>query len=193
MMSASRAAFLIASLSVGCYLGASGTPDAGDAGPSPDGGIGVSTGSWEQRVMHRLTRVEYDHTVRDLLGEPTSVASELPEDQTSALGYDNDGVALVTSPLLVERYFDVAGELAANLFGRLHPYAQPLTIVSEPNFGVPCSGLVAGQICGNDAGAWWNGDPNTGVWGIRPSLPNVPNDMVADGVTVPLAGTYDFS
>ena len=143
--------------------------------------------------MHRLTRVEYDHTARDLLGEPTSVASELPEDQTSALGFDNDGVSLVTSPLLVERYFDVAGELAANLFGRLHPYAQPFAIVSEPNFGLPCAGLGASQICGNDAAAWWNGDANTGVWGIRPSLPNTPNDLVASKVSVPLAGTYDFS
>lgn len=190
----SRAAFLLLSCTIGCYLGGSAGPGGGsDAGPSPDGGAPSPTASWTTRVMHRLTRVEYDHTVRDLLGEPTSVASELPEDQTSALGFDNDGVSLVTSSLLVERYFDVAGELAANLFGRLHPYAQPFTIVSEPNFNVPCSGLTAGQICGNDAGAWWNGDPNTGFWGIRPSLPNVPNDMVADGVSVPLAGTYVLS
>ena len=172
-----------------CFVG--GSPrslGARDAGASS-----ASSGSWQRRVMHRLTRVEYDHTVRDLLGEPQSVASELPEDQTSALGYDNDGVSLVTSAPLVESYFDVAGELAQRLFARLHPYSQAFTIVSEPNFGQPCTGLASDQICGNDAGAWENGDPNTGFWGLRPSFANEPNDLVRDGVAIDVAGTYDLS
>src|SRR6202035_2026719 len=119
----------------------------------PDGGTTVH-GSWTQHVIHRLTRAEYDNTVRDLLGEPTSVASQLPDDQQNALGYDNDGIALVTSPLLVEQYFNVALELTANPFARFRPYTQSFTVVEEPNYGVPCANVQLGQICGNDVGNW---------------------------------------
>lgn len=143
--------------------------------------------------MHRLTRAEYDNTVRDLLGEPTSVASQLPDDQQNALGYDNDGIALVTSPLLVEQYFDVAQTLVTNLFARFRPYTQSFTVVEEPNFGQPCANVTLGQICGNDAGAWWQQNASTGYWGIRPNLPAQPNEMMADKIPITIAGAYRLS
>jgi hypothetical protein len=143
--------------------------------------------------MHRLTRAEYDNTARDLLGEPTSVASQLPDDQQNALGYDNDGIALVTSPLLVEQYFDVAQTLVANLFARFRPYTQSFAVVEAPNFTQPCTNVSLGQICGNDSGAWWQQNASTGYWGIRPNLPAQPNEMIADKIPIAVAGTYRLS
>ena len=143
--------------------------------------------------MHRLTRAEYDNTARDLLGEPTSVAAQLPDDQQNALGYDNDGIALVTSPLLVEQYFNVAQTLVTNLLARFRPYTQSFTVVEAPSSLQPCSAVTLGQICGNDASAWWQQNPSTGFWGIRPNLPAQPNEMMADKIPINIAGTYRLS
>jgi hypothetical protein len=190
-----RLALLFVPLCAACFLGGANgsTPDAGNDAPAiPDGGTTIH-GSWTQHVMHRLTRAEYDNTARDLLGEPKSVANQLPDDQESALGYDNDGIALVTSPLLVEQYFNVAQELIANLFARFRPYTQGFVVVEEPNFGQPCQSVALGQICGNDAAAWWQGNASTGIWGIRPNLPAQPNEMMADKIPVTLGGTYRLS
>ena len=187
-----RHALLFVPLCAACFLGGASNGAGSDAASDavvPDGGA-LAHGSWTQRVMHRLTRAEYDNTARDLLGEPTSVASQLPDDPENALGYDNDGIALVTSPLLVEQYFNVAQELVGNLFSRFRPYTQCFVVVEQPNFGQPCTNVSLGQICGNDAGAWWQQSSATGFWGIRPNLPAQPNEMMADKIPVTVAGTY---
>ncbi len=189
-----RLAITIVPLCAACFLGgANGNgADAGsDAPVAPDGG--TIHGSWAWHVMHRLTRAEYDNTAHDLLGEPTSVASQLPDDQQNALGYDNDGIALVTSPLLVEQYFNVAQTLVTNLFGRFRPYTQSFVVVEAPGSGQPCTNVTLGQICGNDAGAWWQQNSATGYWGIRPNLPAQPNEMLADKIPITIAGTYRLS
>jgi mono/diheme cytochrome c family protein len=58
-------------------------------------------------VLRRLNRVEYENTVRDLLGIHVELQELLPED--SALhGFDNVGEALHTSSFLMEKYLQAA-------------------------------------------------------------------------------------
>jgi Protein of unknown function (DUF1592)/Protein of unknown function (DUF1588)/Protein of unknown function (DUF1587)/Protein of unknown function (DUF1585)/Protein of unknown function (DUF1595)/Planctomycete cytochrome C len=58
-------------------------------------------------VLRRLNRVEYENTVRDLLGIEIDLKELLPLD-TSAHGFDNIGEALHTSSFLMERYLEAA-------------------------------------------------------------------------------------
>ncbi len=58
-------------------------------------------------VFRRLNRVEYENTVRDLLGTPVELQDLLPAD-SSAGGFDNVGEALHVSPFLVEKYLEAA-------------------------------------------------------------------------------------
>jgi hypothetical protein len=64
-------------------------------------------------VLRRLNRVEYENTVRDLLGVPVELKELLPAD-TSAHGFDNVGEALHVSSFLMERYLEAA-DTALNL------------------------------------------------------------------------------
>src|SRR5262245_51435158 len=73
---------------------------------------GVETADVKRRtdsrvVLRRLNRVEYENTVRDLLGVQIDLKEMLPQD-TSAHGFDNVGEALHTSSFLMERYLEAA-------------------------------------------------------------------------------------
>lgn len=63
-------------------------------------------------TVRRLNRTEYNNTVRDLLGVTTEPASAFPPDD-SGYGFDNIGDVLTLSPLLAEKYLDVAEEIVA--------------------------------------------------------------------------------
>jgi hypothetical protein len=58
-------------------------------------------------VLRRLNRVEYENTIKDLLGIDIELKELLPED-SSAAGFDNVGEALHVSSFLMERYLDAA-------------------------------------------------------------------------------------
>jgi mono/diheme cytochrome c family protein len=64
-------------------------------------------------VLRRLNRVEYENTVRDLLGVDVDLKDLLPLD-TPAHGFDNVAEALHVSPFLMERYLEAA-EKALNV------------------------------------------------------------------------------
>jgi mono/diheme cytochrome c family protein len=65
-----------------------------------------------RRVMaRRLNRVEYNNTVRDLLGVDVRPADDFPQDD-SAYGFDNIAQALSVSPLLMEKYIASAERVA---------------------------------------------------------------------------------
>jgi hypothetical protein len=65
---------------------------------------------------HRLTRVEYANTVRDLLGVDFRAADEFPPDDTG-YGFDNIGDVLTVSPALMQRYLSAAENVAARAVG----------------------------------------------------------------------------
>jgi hypothetical protein len=59
-------------------------------------------------VLRRLNRVEYQNTMRDLLGIETDFAANLPPEGLSPDGFKNNGAALQMSALQLEYYLDAA-------------------------------------------------------------------------------------
>ncbi|HEX8914180.1 MAG TPA: DUF1592 domain-containing protein [Humisphaera sp.] len=57
--------------------------------------------------VRRLNRLEYENTVRDLLGVPSALRDMLPEDDLTD-GFDTGEKALSISPVHVQRYMDAA-------------------------------------------------------------------------------------
>jgi hypothetical protein len=58
-------------------------------------------------TVRRLNRVEYNNTIRDLLGVDFQPAADFPQDDIG-YGFDNIGDVLSTTPLLFERYLAAA-------------------------------------------------------------------------------------
>ena len=65
-------------------------------------------GSQNQTVLRRLTRYEYNNTLRDLLGIDLDFARDLPPEPLSADGFKNNGASLGVSPLQIEYYLKAA-------------------------------------------------------------------------------------
>ena len=74
-------------------------------------------------VLRRLNRVEYENTVRDLLGINVNLKEQLPEDG-SADGFDNAGAANHTSSFLMEKYLEAA-DTALNMAIANRPKPPP--------------------------------------------------------------------
>ena len=62
---------------------------------------------------HRLSRLEYNNTVRDLLGVDSRPADAFPPDGGGGGGFDNNSATLFIPPVLVEKYLSAAAELLA--------------------------------------------------------------------------------
>jgi hypothetical protein len=62
--------------------------------------------------IRRLTRFEYNRTVRDLLGDTSNPADVLPPEEEVA-GFNNQAAALTSSDLLIEQYMKVAEDVGA--------------------------------------------------------------------------------
>lgn len=60
--------------------------------------------------LHRLNRLEYDNSVRDLLGTRLRPASAFPPDGSSS-GLDNIAESLTLTPALLSAYYAAAGEV----------------------------------------------------------------------------------
>ncbi|HND55829.1 MAG TPA: DUF1587 domain-containing protein, partial [Pirellulaceae bacterium] len=74
-------------------------------------------------TIRRLNRVEYNNTVRDLLGVSFRPADDFPSDDVGH-GFDNIGDVLSVSPLLVEKYLNAAEKIASAAVAR--------TVVAKP-------------------------------------------------------------
>lgn len=61
-------------------------------------------------VLRRLNRVEYANAVRDLTGIQENLRDDLPADDTG-YGFDTIGEVLSVSPLLLEKYVDLAARV----------------------------------------------------------------------------------
>lgn len=65
-------------------------------------------------TMRRLNRVEYQHTVQDLLRIRYNPADDFPPDDTG-YGYDTIGEVLSLSPIMLEKYADAAERISETL------------------------------------------------------------------------------
>ena len=89
----------------GAGTGSGVGPGGGQAGPRDVNRVGI----------HRLNNVEYDNTVRDLLGvSSTPVASFIADEK--AFGFDNNADALRRSEAQYEQYFGAAASLTEAAF-----------------------------------------------------------------------------
>ena len=66
----------------------------------------------------RMTRFEYDNTVRDLLGDSTGPAANFPADEVSGI-FNNQADTLVVSQLLAEGYMTASELVAGNAVKKL--------------------------------------------------------------------------
>ncbi len=77
-------------------------------------------------TIRRLNKVEYNNTVRDLLGATSRPADEFPDDDTG-YGFDNIGDVLALPPILMERYLIAADRVLAEAI----PAAPPAPVKSN--------------------------------------------------------------
>ncbi|HTM49072.1 MAG TPA: DUF1592 domain-containing protein [Bryobacteraceae bacterium] len=77
-------------------------------------------------TAHRLNRVEYNNSIRDLLGVDFHPADDFPADD-AGYGFDNIGDVLSLSPVLMEKYLSAAEKISRRaIFGdpAIKPTAQ---------------------------------------------------------------------
>ena len=101
-----------------CAVALTGCTGSIGSGPRGGGGEEVVNDSIAKSLcvvdtpIRRLTRFEYNNTVRDLLGDTTQPANVLPPEEEVA-GFSNQAAALTTSDLLIEQYMKVAEDVGA--------------------------------------------------------------------------------
>ncbi len=80
-------------------------------------------------TAHRLNRVEYSNTIRDLLGVDFRASDDFPTDD-SGHGFDNIGDVLTISPVLMEKYLSAAERISARALGA-DPLPKPVEVSYE--------------------------------------------------------------
>lgn len=117
--------------SAGGEIGGGG-PGGSGVGPADPAACG-KTPQIGPTPMRRLAHAEYDHTIRDLLGDATGPSREFPAD-SPAMGYDNHA-GLTVSRTHATAYMDAAEAIARRAIADLTKL-------------LPCSAAAAGEeVC----------------------------------------------
>ncbi|MFO7561414.1 MAG: DUF1592 domain-containing protein [Enhygromyxa sp.] len=113
---------LVTLTALGCETAPADANSGSDTGSDPDADPDSNSASLPASCsgpidpgpapIRRLTRVEYNNTVYQLLGDNSRPADAFPADE-EASGFDNQATTLVVSPLLAEHYMHAAAQLAA--------------------------------------------------------------------------------
>ena len=126
--------------------------------PRPDDAVAAKFTSWlEQQLdanaiahpnpgapaIHRLNRLEYGNTIRDLLGLEIDVNSMLPGDD-SGYGFDNIADVLSVSPVLLEKYMSAARKIARTAVGAMDIPAEETEFIVP--FGTPTDTRVSEDL-----------------------------------------------
>lgn len=115
------------------------------------------------KVAHRLSRSEYNNTVRDLLGVTIRPADDFPADGGGGGGFDNNADTLFVPPILLEKYLAAADDVLAAATNRV--------IVEKP--------------------VWYASDRSTAVKNIRIFVRKAWRRPVTDDELNRLAGVYE--
>ena len=86
-------------------------------------------------MSRRLTRAEYDNTVRDLTGLDLKPSGTFPTDGAGGEGFDTVGDALFTSPIHVEQYLAAADRIVSAVWA--DPAARKRLVAAEPGPTLP--------------------------------------------------------
>ena len=134
----------------GCYRG---TPEEGEPQDTDPTGMGSEDGDDEpsggeqeadplpRQPLHRLNRLEYDNTVRDLLGTALRPAQAFGPDP-EANGFDNMAEQLALSPVLLDSYEDAARQVIADAIDERPVFS---TRVDAADLGV-AGGYAVGEL-----------------------------------------------
>ena len=87
-------------------------------------------------MNRRLSRMEYNNTVRDLFGVDLHPGDLLPSEGGGGEGFDNAGATLFTTPVLMEKYLEAAELVLGTIF--------PSSVSSEKD--QPSTALEADQL-----------------------------------------------
>jgi len=87
-------------------------------------------------TARRLNRIEYDNTVRDLLGVDLHAADDFPQDD-SGYGFDNIGAVLSLSPVLMEKYLKAAEKISRTAIFGVEPLKPTLVRLRSPDRNLP--------------------------------------------------------
>ena len=87
-------------------------------------------------TARRLNRVEYDNTVRDLLGVDLHPSDNFPQDD-SGYGFDNIGDVLSLSPVLMEKYLAAAEKISRTAIFGIEPLKPTLVRLRSPERSQP--------------------------------------------------------
>lgn len=83
-------------------------------------------------VIRRLNRVEYQNTIRDLMGVEFKAEVEFPPDD-SGYGFDNIADVLTVSPLLLEKYLQAAQTIVAEAVPETSRI-EPVVVIDGSDF-----------------------------------------------------------
>lgn len=123
-VSSKTGAFAVALASlVGAACGTGAIGDASGGSDQPPVTSNACTADPGPSPIRRLTRFEYDATVRDLLGDDSAPARAFPAEEESH-GFTNDANVLSVTPALAEAYMVAAEKLAARAVDKL-PFVLP--------------------------------------------------------------------
>ena len=117
----------------GATGGTGGASGAGGQGGAPPPQPGTDPG---RVTLHRLNRVEYNNTVRDLLGTARAPADDFPIDDRGS-GFDNIADVLTLSPLHIDNYYAAATALVD----------EALITASQRSRLVTCDLAAQGATC----------------------------------------------
>ncbi len=108
----------------------------------------TSAGDVGRVVLHRLNRVEYNNTVRDLLGTKLRPADDFPADD-HGYGFDNIAAVLSLPPTLFEMYDRAAEQLAREALLPLSSAKRILDVEAETLHGPGAAGDGAFIVSSN--------------------------------------------
>lgn len=84
-------------------------------------------------TVRRLNRVEYNNTIRDLMGVDFKPAADFPNDEVG-YGFDNIGDVLSLPPMLMEKYLDAAERITSEAIKTDWPPPVPVLRVEGEDF-----------------------------------------------------------
>lgn len=103
-------------------------------------------------TMRRLNRVEYNNTVRDLIGIDLRPADDFPSDDVG-YGFDNIGDVLSLSPLLMDKYLAAADKIARTALVAPETRAKPPRFTGSQLEGEGAADFeTGGRLLGTERG-----------------------------------------
>jgi hypothetical protein len=136
-------------------------------------------------TVRRLNRDEYQNTVRDLFGLHFEVAELFPVDGSGGEGFDNNGETLFLSPLLVERYLEVAQQILDDVV--ITPPLERSFVARDLLPGRQVDehdsiGMDPAEEVTRTISVYEDGDYNVRVWIRSPEVEEKPTaDILVDG------------